>query len=145
MYFFLNMPHLNLVVRCPITSMFSSSSGCFSTCPNHLGIVAHIFSLLFAASALAPISSVLILSILFILIIHLSILTSVVSSKSYSSLPSAQVSFPYIRSGLMAVGYFPVTRNICPYRFERDDIVTGPPYAGVDRHNGEIVAFHLSR
>ena len=35
--------------------------------------------------------------------------------------------------------------DVCACRFERDDVVTGPPYAGEDRHNGEIVAFHLSR
>ncbi|WAR30640.1 XYLK-like protein [Mya arenaria] len=32
-----------------------------------------------------------------------------------------------------------------PKRFSRDAIIQGPPYAGEDRHNGEIVAFHLSR
>ena len=131
--------HLPLVVS-PRVLTISASLLTFS----HF-CLPHLLLLLF--------SSVLIFSILLnILIIHLSILTSVLSSKSYSSLPSAQVSFPYIRSDLMAVGYLPitcyllpVTRHICPRRFERDDIVTGPPYAGVDRHNGEIVAFHLSR
>ncbi|XP_076455405.1 glycosaminoglycan xylosylkinase-like [Babylonia areolata] len=32
-----------------------------------------------------------------------------------------------------------------PKWYERDYIVEGPPYAGRDRHNGEIAAFHLSR
>ncbi|KAH3792069.1 glycosaminoglycan xylosylkinase-like [Dreissena polymorpha] len=32
-----------------------------------------------------------------------------------------------------------------PEWFKRDDIIEGPPYAGADRHNGEIAAFHLSR
>lgn len=32
-----------------------------------------------------------------------------------------------------------------PMRFPRDHIINGEPYAGSDRHNGEIVAFHLSR
>lgn len=27
----------------------------------------------------------------------------------------------------------------------RDYVVTGSPYAGADRHNGEIAAFHLNR
>ena len=53
MSFFLNMPHLHLVFRCPITSMFSSSSGCFSTCPNHLSIAPLMFSLMFAKPDLA--------------------------------------------------------------------------------------------
>ncbi|XP_029635706.1 glycosaminoglycan xylosylkinase-like [Octopus sinensis] len=32
-----------------------------------------------------------------------------------------------------------------PKWFERDQVIEGPPYAGQDRHNGEIAAFHLSR
>lgn len=32
-----------------------------------------------------------------------------------------------------------------PKWYERDYIVNGTPYAGRDRHNGEIAAFHLSR
>ncbi|KAL5011499.1 hypothetical protein ScPMuIL_010050 [Solemya velum] len=33
-----------------------------------------------------------------------------------------------------------------PKWYERDYIVEGPdPYGGLDRHNGEIVAFHLGR
>ncbi|RWS31781.1 glycosaminoglycan xylosylkinase-like protein [Leptotrombidium deliense] len=32
-----------------------------------------------------------------------------------------------------------------PKRYEIDHIVRGPPYAGLDRHNGEIAAFQLSR
>lgn len=32
-----------------------------------------------------------------------------------------------------------------PLRYPRDAIFTDTPYAGADRHNGEIVAFHLSR
>jgi hypothetical protein len=31
------------------------------------------------------------------------------------------------------------------HRYERDYIIEGLPYRGHDRHNGEIVAFHLSR
>ncbi|XP_078358088.1 glycosaminoglycan xylosylkinase-like [Oculina patagonica] len=32
-----------------------------------------------------------------------------------------------------------------PMRYPRDFIVEGTPYAGFDRHNGEIAAFHLDR
>lgn len=32
-----------------------------------------------------------------------------------------------------------------PKRFSRDHIIQGQPYAGADRHNGEIAAFHLNR
>ncbi|RWS14916.1 glycosaminoglycan xylosylkinase-like protein [Dinothrombium tinctorium] len=32
-----------------------------------------------------------------------------------------------------------------PMRYKRDEIIRESPYAGFDRHNGEIVAFHLSR
>ncbi|GAB1597948.1 glycosaminoglycan xylosylkinase-like [Argonauta hians] len=32
-----------------------------------------------------------------------------------------------------------------PKWFEREQVIEGPPYAGQDRHNGEIAAFHLSR
>ncbi|XP_053380958.1 glycosaminoglycan xylosylkinase-like [Mercenaria mercenaria] len=32
-----------------------------------------------------------------------------------------------------------------PKWFPRDHVIEGPPYAGEDRHNGEIVAFHLGR
>ena len=28
-------------------------------------------------------------------------------------------------------------------RYERDHVITGDPYAGFDRHNGEIAGFHL--
>jgi hypothetical protein len=31
------------------------------------------------------------------------------------------------------------------HRYERDYVIEGLPYRGHDRHNGEIVAFHLSR
>ncbi|XP_055941575.1 glycosaminoglycan xylosylkinase-like [Argiope bruennichi] len=32
-----------------------------------------------------------------------------------------------------------------PQKYAREYIVTGSPYAGADRHNGEIAAFHLNR
>ncbi|XP_054710500.1 glycosaminoglycan xylosylkinase-like [Uloborus diversus] len=32
-----------------------------------------------------------------------------------------------------------------PMKYYRDYVVTGLPYAGADRHNGEIAAFHLNR
>ena len=32
-----------------------------------------------------------------------------------------------------------------PFRYKRDEIIEGTPYAGYDRHNGEIAAFHLDR
>ncbi|GIY00772.1 glycosaminoglycan xylosylkinase [Caerostris extrusa] len=32
-----------------------------------------------------------------------------------------------------------------PQKYAREFIVTGSPYAGADRHNGEIAAFHLNR
>lgn len=28
-------------------------------------------------------------------------------------------------------------------RYERDYVIPGEPYAGFDRHNGEIAGFHL--
>ena len=28
-------------------------------------------------------------------------------------------------------------------RYERDHVIPGEPYAGFDRHNGEIAGFHL--
>lgn len=38
---------------------------------------------------------------------------------------------------------FSDSRFICRYR--RDEVMTGNPYSGKDRHNGEIAAFHLNR
>lgn len=33
-----------------------------------------------------------------------------------------------------------------PYlRYNRDYVVEGEPYAGYDRHNAEVAAFHLDR
>lgn len=32
-----------------------------------------------------------------------------------------------------------------PMKYAREFVVTGSPYAGADRHNGEIAAFHLNR
>lgn len=32
-----------------------------------------------------------------------------------------------------------------PKMYERNQVIQGSPYAGADRHNGEIAAFHLSR
>lgn len=32
-----------------------------------------------------------------------------------------------------------------PKKYMRDYVVTGSPYAGADRHNGEVAAFHLNR
>ena len=54
---------------------------------------------------LTIISSFVIFSILFIPIIHLNILISVLSSKFCSAFLSAQVSLPYIRTGLMTLLY----------------------------------------
>lgn len=31
------------------------------------------------------------------------------------------------------------------HRYRRDYVVEGEPYAGYDRHNAEIAAFHLDR
>ncbi|XP_035212897.1 glycosaminoglycan xylosylkinase-like isoform X2 [Stegodyphus dumicola] len=32
-----------------------------------------------------------------------------------------------------------------PLKYSREYVITGSPYAGADRHNGEIAAFHLNR
>ena len=66
-------------------------------------IVPLIFSLMFAIPALALMSSYLIFSILFIAIIYLNILISVLSSKFCSAFLCAQVSLPYLRTGLIGV------------------------------------------
>ena len=60
---------------------------------------------MFATSALALISFVLIFSILFIPIIRLNILISVLSSKFCSAFLRAQVSLQYIETGLITVLY----------------------------------------
>ena len=53
----------------------------------------------------AFISSFLTFSILFIPIIHFNILISDICSKFCSTIPSAQISFSYIKTGLMTVLY----------------------------------------
>ena len=62
-----------------------SSSVFLSTWPNNPSLASLIVSLMFAAPALALISSVVIFSILFIPIIHINILISVLSSKPCSA------------------------------------------------------------
>ena len=90
--------HLSVSTRLHVITT-SSSSVFISTCPNHLRLATMIFSLIFAILTLVLIYSVLIFSILFIPVIHLNILISVLSSKS--AFPSAVVSLPYTRTGLM--------------------------------------------
>ncbi len=34
---------------------------------------------------------------------------------------------------------------VCVFRYTREYVVTGEPYAGFDRHNGEIAGFFLDR
>lgn len=34
---------------------------------------------------------------------------------------------------------------LCLFRYRRDFVVEGEPYAGYDRHNAEVAAFHLDR
>ena len=102
-FFYLTSVHLSfgLIFRCPLTSIFhvlitTSSSVFLSTCPNHFSLASLIFSLLFATSALALISSFLIFWIIFIPIIHLNILISVLSSKFCSAFLSPEVSLSYV-------------------------------------------------
>ena len=66
--------------------------------------LSHICSLMFATPALALISSIVVLSILCITIIHLNILISVLSTKFCSAFPSAQVSLPSIQQNRSDVG-----------------------------------------
>ena len=61
--------------------LITTSSVFLSTCPNHISLASLIFLLTFAIPAPALISSFLIVSILFIPIIHLNILISVLSSE----------------------------------------------------------------
>jgi len=37
--------------------------------------------------------------------------------------------------------YVNLVLHVC--RYERDHVIPGEPYAGFDRHNGEIAGFHL--
>ena len=64
----LSSTHVHLLIT-------TSSSVCLSTCPNHLSLASMIFSLMFATSGLAVISSALIVTILVISIIPLNIHT----------------------------------------------------------------------
>ena len=88
-----------------------------SSCPNYLNLASLIFPLMFATPALGLMSSALIFSILFISIIHLSIMISVFPRKSCSAFLDAQVSLPihpaYTRTGLMTVLY----TATCPMQF----------------------------
>ena len=95
----------------------TSSSVFLSTCLFKIISVSLLyFSHMFATSALAPISSILISSILFIPINHLYILISVDPSKFCSAFLSAHVPLPYIRTRLMTV-FYAATLSTFLYRF----------------------------
>ena len=90
------------VYRRPTTSNFhiritSSSSVCLSTWPNHPSLATLIFSLIFASPAIAPISSVLIFTILFVPIIHLNIQIFGFSSKFCSAFLSGTSTVVHVR------------------------------------------------
>ena len=39
--------------------------------------------------------------------------------------------------------FFLVTLKFHFHSYPRTEVITGDPYAGFDRHNGEIAGFHL--
>lgn len=46
---------------------------------------------------------------------------------------------------IFALKLFIFTFVLCLFRYKRDFVVEGEPYAGYDRHNAEVAAFHLDR
>ena len=57
----------------------------------------------------------------------------------------AHVLFPDICLRRFDFSSFSFIRLRIPIRYPREEIIEGEIYAGADRHNGEIAAFHLGR
>ncbi|XP_041481541.1 uncharacterized protein LOC121428783 [Lytechinus variegatus] len=72
-------------------------------------------------------------------------LGSVLYAMAHAPITKADVGFKgtQLKARLMLAGGQLVVFK--PKRYQRDFVIYGTPYAGYDRHNGEIAAFHLDR
>nr|XP_054770184.1 glycosaminoglycan xylosylkinase-like [Lytechinus pictus] len=72
-------------------------------------------------------------------------LGSVLYAMAHAPITKADVGFKgtQLKARLMLAGGQLVVYK--PKRYQRDFVIYGTPYAGYDRHNGEIAAFHLDR